>query len=342
MRPGLLVKLLVTLAVFIVASACAPAVPPPAPTQAPPTVVSVKWIWTAVSGVSGGTWTAIDAGYFKEEGLNVEPVHIASSSRAVPALIANEAQLSNLDGNLLVQASLQGADVVGLLAQTNRLVFSVMADPSLASGADLKGKRLGITRAGSSTHTAALQALLLWKLEPDKDVALIQLSELPSILAGLQARQIDAGVVSPPTNTQARAAGFKELLNLATEGPEYASVTIGSTRAYATDHQSEVLAFARGYAKGLHRFKTDKAYAVQVLGHYMELNDEAVLTDTWEQFSKYLENVPYITVPGMQRIVDEVAAGEPKAVGAKPDQFLNQQAVSQLDKQGYYKQLFGQ
>src|SRR4030088_501529 len=62
-------------------------------------------------------------------------------------------------GNLLVQASLQGADVVVLLAQTNRLVFSVMADSSIASGTDLKGKRLGITRTGSSTPTAALQAL---------------------------------------------------------------------------------------------------------------------------------------------------------------------------------------
>ncbi|MCA1648337.1 MAG: ABC transporter substrate-binding protein, partial [Chloroflexi bacterium] len=295
MRTGFLISILM---VSVVVAACAPATQPAQPAQPAPSTqpaVSVKWIWTAVSGVSAGAWTAIDAGYFKEEGLEVEPIHIASSSRAVPALIANEAQFSNLDGNLLVQASLQGADVVGLLAVTNRLVFSVMADPSIASGPDLKGKRLGITRTGSTTHTAAIQALALWKLNPDSDVALIQLSEVPSILAGLQAKQVDAGVVSPPTNTQAKAAGFKELLNLATDGPEYAAVTIASTRAYATDHQSEVLAFARGYARGLQRFKTDKAYGMQVLAHYFELDDQAVLGDTWTEFSRYLENVPYIT-----------------------------------------------
>jgi NitT/TauT family transport system substrate-binding protein len=331
----------IALVAALMVAACAPATPAPAPTATAPTLVSIKWIWTAVSGVSGGVWTAMDAGYFKEEGLNVEAVHIASSSRAVPALIANEAQFSNLDGNLLVQASLQGADVVGLLALTNRLVFSVMADPSIASGPDLKGKRLGITRTGSSTHTAALQALALWKLEPETDVALIQLNEVPSILAGLQAKQVDAGVVSPPTNTQARAAGFKELLNLATDGPEYVSVTIGSTRGYATDHPDQVLAFARGYARGLHRFKTDKAFATQVLAHYFDLNDAAVLSDTWEQFSKYLEDVPYLSVPGMQRIIAEVAASEPKANGTRPEQFVNQLAVTQLDQQGYYKQLFG-
>jgi hypothetical protein len=72
------------------------------------------------------------------------------------------------------------------------------------------------------------------------------------------------------------------------------------------------------------------------------MTDQVVLSDTWEQFSKYLENVPYITVPGMQRVIEEVSVTEPKASGTKPDQFLNQQAVSQLDQQGYYKQLFGQ
>src|SRR5579859_805966 len=187
---------LLILCALLIASACAPAPSTPQSTviPSPQAATSVKWIWTAVSGVSAGTWTAIDAGYFTEEGLNVEPVHIASSSRAVPALIANEAQFSNLDGNVLVQASLQGADVVGLLAQTNRLVFSVMADPSVADGPALKGKRLGITRTGSSTHTAALQALALWKLEPNTDVTLLELSEVPSILAGLQAKQIEAGV----------------------------------------------------------------------------------------------------------------------------------------------------
>jgi ABC-type nitrate/sulfonate/bicarbonate transport system substrate-binding protein len=342
--------------VLLVASACAPSTAqspaPPAPTTggaaanasaspSPRVSASVKWIWTAVSGVSGGTWAAIDGGYFAAEGLTVEPVHIASSSRAVPALIANEAQFSNLDGNLLVQASLQGADVVAFLAQTNRLVFSVMADQSVSTGPDLKGKRLGITRTGSSTHTAALQALSLWKLEPDKDVALIQLSEVPAILSGLQAHQIDAGVVSPPTNTQAKAAGFKELINLATDGPDYASVEIGSTRQYANDHPDQVLAFARGYAKGLQRFKTDRAFAIQVLAHYFELDDEAVLSDTWEQFSKYLEDTPYITVPGMQRIIDEIAVNETKAQGAKPEQFLDQRAVARLDQEGFYKSTFG-
>lgn len=306
-----------------------------------PVSATVKWIWTAVSGVSGGAWAAIDGGYFAAEGLTVEPVHIASSSRAVPALIANEAQFSNLDGNLLVQASLQGADVVGLLAMTNRLVFSVMADPSVSSGPELKGKRLGITRIGSTTHTAALQALSLWKLEPDKDVALIQLSEVPAILSGLQAHQVDAGIVSPPTNTQARASGFKELINLATDGPEYAAVEVGSTRQYANDHPEQVLAFARGYAKGLQRFKTDRAFALQVLAHYFELSDDAVLVDTWEQFSKYLEETPYITTPGMQKIIDELVASEPKAKGAKPEQFLDQRVVAQLDQQGFYKATFG-
>jgi len=48
--------------------------------------VSVKWVWTAVSGVSAGVWTGLDAGYFKEEGLN--RAFIALDERAADAAAA--------------------------------------------------------------------------------------------------------------------------------------------------------------------------------------------------------------------------------------------------------------
>jgi hypothetical protein len=36
-----------------------------------------------------------------------------------------------------------------------------------------------------------------------------------------------------------------------------------------------------------------------------------------------------------------VSVAEPKAVGTQPAQFLDQQAVTELDQQGFYKQLVG-
>lgn len=326
------------------APATAPAAKPTAaPTEAPKPVtpIAAKVIWTAVTGAQSGLFIAQEAGYFKEEGLTTEMIHIPSSSRAISALLANEAQFSSADAGNVVQGVLQGADVRIFLAATNRMVFSVMASPSIQSPQDLKGKKMGITRVGSSTHTAALQALNIWGLKPDKDVALIALTEVPNILVALQAGQIDAGVVSPPTNTRARNAGFKELINLATDGPDYPSVTIAATRSYLSSNPEAARRFTRAYSRALHTFRTDKETSLKAINKYLQLDDPSVLEDTWQQFSRYLPTIPYVPVAGMERIIADIAAENPSAAGAKPDQFLDSRFVKELEDAGFYKKLYG-
>jgi NitT/TauT family transport system substrate-binding protein len=314
-------------------SACGGSSSAPAPGKP----VSITVNWTAVTGANSGLWTAFEAGYFKNENLDVQLTHIASSSRAIPALVAGEIQLGTADGLNLVQAVGTGADVKAVMGVTNRLVFSVMASSRVRTPQDLKGKKLGITRVGSSTHTAALQALRGWGLEPGKDVTFIPLSEVPNILTALQSNQIDAGVVSPPTNSEAKKLGFKELINLAVDGPAYASVTIAVKNSFLAGNRDTVTRFIRAYARGVHRFKTDKKYGMQATNKYLKLDDQGVLEDTWNQFSKYLAEPPYIQ--GFEAVIDDAAIQDAKLKGATPGQFMDMSVVKQLDDSGYFKRL---
>jgi NitT/TauT family transport system substrate-binding protein len=293
-----------------------------------------------MTGAYGPFWTAVEAGYFADEGLDVHLTSVDSTSRGIAVLFSGEAQFSTLDGQTVIEADLKGADLRSIAAITNRLVFSVMVEPSITTPADLKGKRIGITTAGSSTDTATRQALSIWKIDP-RDVALVPLSNAPNILSGLTAKQVDAGVLSPPTNTRARLAGFQELLSLAKDGPDYPSVTMGSTQKYLSSNPEVALAFVRAYSRGIHRFKTDQPFAMQAVGKYLQLNDQAVLDDTWKQFSPVFEDVPYVSQRGMQNAIETVAQTQPEAAGASPDRFLDSSFVRQLDESGFYKQLLG-
>jgi NitT/TauT family transport system substrate-binding protein len=308
-----------------------------APAASPGQPVSLKVNWTAVTGANGGLWTAVAANYFKDENLTVELIHISSSSRSIEALIGGDAQFGYMDGRNLVESNIAGADIRAITGITNRLVFSVMASPKIQSPQDLKGKKLGITRQGSSTHTAALQALRAWGLKPKDDVALVPLSEVPNILTALVAGQIDAGVVSPPTNTRAKKAGFKELINLAVEGPPYPSVVVGARASYIAANPDVVRRFVKAHARGVQRFKADKAFAVKAIKTYLGTDDQSVLDDTWEQFSRYLATPPYSR--GIEQVIEEVAAENPKAKGAKPEQFINMTFVKELEDSGFFKRL---
>jgi len=301
-------------------------------------LVSLKINWTAVSGASSGLWTAFEGGYFKEENLNVELVNIASSSRAVAALLAKEVQFSHLDGQTTADADIGGANLKLIYGVNNKLVFSVMAKPEIKKPDDLRGKKIGITTIGSSTHTAGLLALRMWKLDPTKDITFVSLNEVPAILAAMQAGQVDAGVVSPPTNTRAKAAGYNELVNLATDGPEWPSVAIGSTADYLQANPTVPIRLIRAYSRGVQRFKSDKAFGVATLGKYLQLTDQAVLEDTWNQYSKYLVELPYVL--GMQNTLDAMSATNAKAKSLKPEDLIDNSYVKQLDDQGFYKKLY--
>ena len=290
-----------------------------------------------MTGANGPLWTAYEEGYFKQLGLDVKLTNIASTSRAIAAVLAGEAQFTNTDPSTLVSADVAGGDMRLILGMTNRLVFSVMAQPTINSPSDLKGKTMGITRAGSSTYTAAQQALKIWHLQPDTDVTLVPLTEVPSILAGLQANQVEAGVVSPPTSIRAKSAGFKELINLATDGPDYPSVGVSTTASFIKSHPDTVRRFVRGYAMGLQRFKSDKQTAETDMNKYLSLDDPAILDQTWQDFSKYLADPPEIPEAGMQAVIADSSADEPKAQGTQPSDYMDLSFIKELEASGFFK-----
>jgi len=191
----------------------------------------VRINWTAVTGAQSGMFMAKQEGLFKKNGLDVELIHIQSSSRGIQAILAGEIAFSFMDGSNAAQANLKGANIILVAGATNRQVFSLMANPEIKRIADLRGKKIGITRVGSSTHTSALYALGSAGLKT-ADYQLLPLLEVPNIFTALAAGQIDAGVVSPPTNARAKKTGFVELMNIAKEGPEFVSVAVGTSRAY--------------------------------------------------------------------------------------------------------------
>lgn len=297
--------------------------------------VAVTAIWTAVSGASGPLWTAYEEGYFKQVGLDMTLTNIPSTSRAIDALLSGDAQFSNTDPQTMLQADEAGADLKLIVGMENRLVFSVYSQPNITSPEDLKGKNLGITRAGSSTYTAALQALKLWGLSQN-DVTLLPLSQVPAILAGLQAKQVDAGIVSPPTSIQAHDLGYHLLMDLAKDGPNYPSVGVSARQSFIQNNPETVRRFVRGYALGLHRFMTDKETAKKDMNKYLQLSDDTQLDATWQDFSNYLADPPEIPNDGMQAVIDDLASSDPKLAGAKPSDYIDMSFVKELEPSGIF------
>jgi len=300
----------------------------------------VRINWTAVTGAQSGAYVAKEEGLFKKNGLDVELIHIPSSSRGIQAILAGEIAFSYMDGLNEAQANLKGANLAFVVGATNHMVFSLMAKPEIKRISDLRGKKIGITRVGSSTHTAALYALSQAGLKP-VDYQILPLMEVPNILIALIAGQIDAGVVSPPTNSRARKEGFNELMNIAKEGPEYVSVAIGTTRAYIKANEDTVRRVVRSYTEAVQLFRASKQIGMRVLQKYTKVKDQEILEDAYNQFREYLEFPPYVSRKGVEAILAELGEKEPAAKAAKPDDFMDMRFVAELEKEGFFKKVAG-
>jgi len=292
--------------------------------------------WTSFASNMSGTWVAQEEGLFKKNGLEVELVHIPSTSRAIQTLLAGELAYTYMDGRTSVQATLKGADAVIIAGVANRLVFSFIARPEIKNFNDLKGKKIGITRLGSSTHSVTLWVMNKFGLKPD-EYQMLQLVDVPNIFTAIVAGQIDAGALSPPTNFRARKAGLSELIDLSKDGPEYVSVAIGSTRSFIKNNEEMTRRLVRGYSEGVQLLKGNKAAGIRAIQKYARIKDPDILEATYGEARAYIETVPYVTRKGMETIIAELLPTEPKAKTVRPDDFLDTRFVSQLEREGFYR-----
>ncbi len=311
------------------------AAPADAPATAPPAPLRVVANWTQPTGAMTGFWVAQEAGINREQGLDLELLNIANTSRVLQTMAAGEMNLSPLDPATTIRASLGGLDAVLLYAQTNRLVFGVYAQPSIQGPQDLRGRVLGTTRVGASANTALLVALKRWGLVPDRDVALRQLGETQAIYAAMQAGQIDAAPFGLPVD-RALLPTQRELINLATDGPEYASIAVGGLRAWINENEEAVRRFGRAYVLAVQRFKRDKAYTLEVYRKYLGTDDPTRLEEVYALFSRTLPTAPYVTDEAMDQALADLVEEEPQLAGRHGSEWVDSRFVRELEQEGLF------
>ena len=298
----------------------------------------VRLNWGAISGVMSPIWVAQEEGLFKKHGLDVELIHIASTSKAIQSMVSGEIQFTTADALNSIQAVSAGADVVMVCEGVNRFVFSIMARADLKRVAELKGKKIGITRLGSSTHTAVLYVVNKAGLGAN-DYTLLQLGEVPNILTTLLAAQIDAGALSPPTNSRAKKAGLHELVNLGVAGPEYPSTVIASTRAYVKANPDNTRRMVRALGEGLNVFKTNRQIGIRAIQKYSRLNDADILEDTYGQFRDAFDAIPYVSKAGIASLLASAGEKDAKIRQLRYEDVADMRFVAEAEKEGFFKKL---
>lgn len=297
--------------------------------------------YTSFSGNMTPLWAARDGGYFKKYGLDIDLISMPSGNEGMNALIAGELEFLAIAGSTTTSAAIGGADVVALATTIDHLVASLAVVPSIQKPEDLKGKSVGISRFGTSIDTAARMAITHFKMEPVKDVSIVQVGAVASNLAAMRGGRIQGAILTYPSIVQARREGYRELLNVASLGLPYASTGITVKRSLLLQRHELATNYVKAIVEAIARLKKDKPFAIEVMGKYLRTSDKEVLDETYAvSIAKYLKKVPLPTPEAFRAVIDELAQVNPKAKGQDPRKFYDDSIVRELEKSGFIDALY--
>ena len=159
-------------------------------------------------------WVTDEGKLFQKNGIDPQILYL-QTTLGQTAMIAGEIDMCVYSGSLLSAARLQGVDVVMVVSFLNKPLYRLVVRPEIRTVADLKGKRLGITRFGTVTDSMSRLLVNRLGLDAEKDVSYIQVGDVPILLASLSSGKIiDGAIIQPPYYLKAVAAGMRVLVNM--------------------------------------------------------------------------------------------------------------------------------
>jgi NitT/TauT family transport system substrate-binding protein len=313
----------------------------PAPLAADRPLQKINVAFSSISGNMAPLWVTQDKGFFRKNGLDVQVILIESGTTTAQALVAGDISFATLAGPAVIQSNLRGADTVMIAGIVNTLTFQLFTEKGITRPDQFRGKSVGVTRYGSATDFAMRYALDKYGLDANKEVAILQLGNVPALLAAMEAGKIQGAMLSAPTSLRAKKMGYPMLADLQMLGLEYQHTSVATSRALIKSKPDLVRDFMRAYIEGIHYAKMHRKETLEVLAKYLRTDDKEVLDDTYESIVQTLvPEKPYPTQKGVQIILRELGAKDPAARSARPEQFVDISTLKELDSSGFIDRLY--
>jgi len=304
---------------------------------------ALKKIRVGVSAVSMGNiilYVMKEARLYEKYGLDAEVITMNGSGISSKALISGGIDIAPIATPTVINANLAGADMQILAHTLPGVVHALMVKPEIKRVEDLKGKKVAVSSLGSLTDFLVRYIAKKKGLNPDRDVTLIQTGGDSDRIVALSSGVVEGAALSHPAYGRAQKLGFPMLWDSAKE-VNYPWIEITTRRTIIKSDRDMVMNYMRAHLEGIALFKRDRELGKRVIKKTLRVDDEELVNESYEIFSKAFIPAPYPNLPGMKTSYEYVATTRPDVWKHKPEEFADSSFVTELDKSGYIKSLYG-
>ncbi|HWP23453.1 MAG TPA: ABC transporter substrate-binding protein [Candidatus Binatia bacterium] len=168
------------------------------------------------SGNTSSSWplyVAEQKKIFERNRLQVEVIVIRGATNVVRAVLSETIPIGRINPDYVIGAIEKGARVKIVAANMEKIPYDIYARPEIKTGADLKGKTLGVSTLTGGTTLMVHEVLeKAYKLK-ESDYKLLVVGTSPERYAALKGGSVQASFMGPPFTFRAAKDGFRKLAN---------------------------------------------------------------------------------------------------------------------------------
>ena len=301
-------------------------------------------VWGAESlrlGYSGATATqlagslAVEQKLFDLYGVNVELIQSAGVTM-IRALDSGSLDVAIVGGGQALSAYLKGVDVRIISGVVNTVPFQLWAKPEITQLKDLKGKLIANTPPGTSLNLGTSVMLQRAGLDPLKDVKLIAFGRIQLISRALLGGVVDAALLSPPDNIEAKKSGMRMLMDLAAARIPCPFTSVVTTKAVLEKSPVSLDRFLKGILHGIKIALTNPDMAKKTLSRNMRLSDTEAVEEVYQRVVAAYERLPIVP----KEAIETVVKLSPAASNRNPFGVLDLSLLERIDKEGFVRTLY--
>ncbi len=262
------------------------------------------------------------AGLFEREYLNVEVVNQKDEEKAVPDIVSGRTPIGTPNAPSLIFSVLEGSDIVIIGGLLNRPAFYLAVSPTIATVADLKGKRVGINQPRRMAGMMMLALLRKWGLAIETDLKLVDLGINDRSFEALIEKQIDAALLPPEKAFLAETEGFRVIADSLSLDCHW--VPLATTRRFLRSNRELVTKICAIYRESIQLFKSQpKETIAEISRRLPALADKPqVAENCYKLFAELLEPSLKPSLNSISSILEEVALQDPRAKDLDPSSIV--------------------
>ena len=287
---------------------------------------------------------AQEQGLFSRHGIDARIVLIRGAPTLVASLISGDVEVGYTGGPAVIGAAAQGIYLRILSSISSRLTHTLIANPSIKSAEQLRGKRMGIQSIGGSTWMHTMLALEHLGLEPKRDnVSLLVIGDSVLIGQSLEAGRIDAATLDGALVRRLRSKGFTAIVDLTPHNIPMVNQAIVVSPEFLQKRGDigERILMALVDSLAFTLAPQNKAVVTKTMMKRFQFSDPAVGEEGYQDLQISVERKPFPSIDALRNVRRLMATQNPKVANVKIEDLIDNRIIRKLDESGYIDRAAG-